>query len=245
MAHEETAVDFDRNKINYARFSHNLKEQFDKYLAGSYDFLQINESNYTLLFKNLTNQDEVNTFLEIDMDRILSDCNFHVVEYKDFTAAADPVKVREIILEIKTVAENNIHNLDINMKAAENVQVVSDLLHKLEYQEEEVKETFKAAEVNFDLVSSASILKEIFVKSEGLLNKYYKIIEKVKQFELFFSTNEDSLQDALTHFNSQEFTKEQIAGIYASCMTFFKKLNNDCDDILSYNLEREDIRLVD
>ena len=95
---EEHPVDFDRTKINYTRFSHNLKEQFDKYLANSYDFLSISENNYTEIFRGLTNQDEINTFLEIDMDRILSDLNFHIAGFKDFNASADPVKVKELIL---------------------------------------------------------------------------------------------------------------------------------------------------
>jgi hypothetical protein len=241
---KKEAIDFDRNKINYARFSHNLKEQFDNFLDGSYEFLQISENRYTHLFKDLVGQEEVNTFLEIDMERILADCKFHVVDYKDFSACADPEKTKELILEIKTIAENNIHNLDINMKASENVQVVSDLLHKLESQEGEARDSFRAAEVNFDIGSSAGVLSEIFTRSEALLGKYYKIVEKVKQFELFFSTNEDCLQDALANFSAQRFTREDLAGIFASCMNLFKKINADCDEILSFNLSREDVRLV-
>lgn len=244
MSKPEANTNYDRSKQSYARIPHTFHQPWESFLKSNHVFLEENETLLISSFKEVENQADVNIFLEIDFERYLNDLNFHIVNYEDFSSFKDPVETKQLILEMKGITDNVIQNLEANSAVAESISTILTLKSKITEQITNLRDSFSASETIDDFYLQTNELSTLFSNGTQLIQKFNKIVLKVRQFELFFCQDIDALQASVKIFSEEETSHEKIKELADKCSIIFNKLCENVSVLTDIKFEKENSKLV-
>lgn len=235
---------YNKSPLTYTRVPHNFQSAWNNYIRNKHQFLLDEETRIINAFKEAQSQSEANIFLEIDFDKFLDDMNFHIASYEDFSSFKDPVQTKQAIYEMKNLTENILQNIEANRSVSENLHTILSMTPKITNQNNDVRMAFSNFETFTDFHMSVEDLKTLFTNSEQIVIKYSRLIIKIKQFELFFCQDIDSLQTSLKVFDGSEIKYEKISELSEKCETHFRQTLENVNDLIDLRFEREDSKLV-
>lgn len=234
----------DKIAFNYSRIQHPYHTPLDNFMRLNHQFLTNFEQSILKVFKAAQDQEDANVFIEIDFDQFLDDLNFHIVSYEDFSSFKDPTKTKEMLYKMKDITENALQNIEANITACKNLHKINTLKTKILEESSDLKGAFGELESQAEFHSKAGELSSLFSVSEQFISRYSLLITKVKQFELFFSQDIDSLHNCLSMYDNSTVTFEKISELSLKCRDELEKIGGQLAEIIDLQFVKEDSKLV-
>ena len=236
--------DSKKPKIIYEKRQNPLNLEFNTYLKKKFNFILELEKKLKYKFQEMDEAEEYNTFFELFMEKLLSDCEFHIINYEDFTSTEQSEKIKEIIQDIKTIIENNLTNNLTNTQAIKNLSIISNFYADLKIDRKSLKKTLSATESDFNMKTTPSKLEEDFKAISSYIDKVAKAVGKIRKTQLCFTIEDTQLSELIEVLGqNEEISLEGIFELEKKCDVFLKAIEGLVLRTVEMNFEKEDLEL--
>ena len=241
---EKNFFDDKKPKIIYEKRKNPFIQEFNSYLKRKFNFILELEKHLKLKFQEMDEAEEHNTFFELFMEKLLSDCEFHIINYQDFTTTEQAEKIKEIMEDIKIIIENNETNNVTNTQAIKNLKIISNFYRDLKITGEDIKNQLSKTEQNFNMTSTPKELEEDFKVVTSYINKVNKAVGKIRKTQLSFTIEDTQLSELIEVLGqNEEITVNAIVGLEKKCSIFLGAVDSLLKNTLKQDFTKDDVEL--
>ena len=242
---EDTQELYKRHSLNlsFNRFSANMRGQFDSYLSSHFPFLNDLETDLRINFQEMDEEDEVNAFFEMDLENLLNELDFHIVNFDEFKIYEQPDEVKRLLKEMKEVLTGNLKNNETALKTVNNMKIIEEFFDSLDEKDEQAMLGLAEEEKDFNMTRTAQTIKPALAQAVEVVNKMMKAVVKGKRTQITFTIEDTVLSGLIQEYPSDQLSVNDILKAYDSCNGLFERLLDDIEDSLQQNMAEKNEEL--
>lgn len=213
-----------------------LKLRFEKYLLARFSYIADIEANLILSFKDSEDEEDANSFFELNILRLLDELNFHIMSYDGFRVVDYIDKVKKLLNQMLKALYGNTKNNEITLKALDNIQLIANFFTALKTKSTEMLELLYITEKEFDIVNTPPKLKVALESTEEVCIRMMKSVRKIKRTQITFTIDDELLSALVNEHERVEIRLEHVMQHFDNCSTFFEAIQQDIETILQTDL---------